>query len=126
MCYEQFKINFVKDDINSFVDTLFQKCLSSNFLRTKAKKGESLIENLKGEISGGKVEKVIHKLGDFLMETGQAGEDLRDQHHLFSNRYNRLKKRSANGVISNEQETLERNTLAKNIIELLNEAKILE
>ena len=126
MCYEQFKINFVKDDINSFVTTLHSKCQEANFLRSKERKGESLMETLKGEISSGKIEKVIHKLGDFLMDTGESGEDLRDQHHLFSNRYNRLKKRKLNNVITHEQENIETNKLTMDIIELLNEAKVLE
>ena len=126
MCYEQFKINFVQDNILSFVNTLHRKCKESDFLRVSKNDLEPQIKTLKTELAQGDIESVIKKLGQFLEESGEQGEELLDTQIVISTRFNRLKKKMRHNVITNEEENIEMNKLNSNLLDLLEAAKILE
>ena len=126
MCREHFNINFVKDDIAVFVNTLYKKCKDSSLLRTKKNKGESVIAKLKAELAKGNVALVLKKLEEFLQGLGEKGEDLLGVQLLFSSRFNRLQKRILNNVIRPEDENIEMNKLSLDLLALIEEAKTLE
>lgn len=123
-CYEQFKINFVQDDIPAFVDALYNKCVEDNFIRKKKNKGESVTDGLKKDLAKGDVKQVITKLGEFLESLGE--EDLLERQVMCSHRYNRLQKRIMNHVIKHEDEVIENNQLIESLLHLLDDAKKLE
>lgn len=125
-CFDQFKIEFVPKKIKEFVDEIYQRCEKANLLRQFDQEKESSIDRFLNWLAEDQIEKVLSGFKQFLEELGQAGQELKDDAILLRNKFNRLKKRSLQGIISADEASLQSNRIRRELLDLLNEAKLID
>lgn len=125
-CFDQFRIEFVPKKIKEFVDEVYQRCADGNLLRQFEEEQESTIDRLLNWLAEDQIERVLSGFKRFLEELGQAGQELKDDSILLMNKFNRLKKRSLQGIISQDEASLQSNRIRRELLDLLNEAKLIE
>ena len=125
-CFQQFKIEFVPDKINEFVDELYNQCEKIGLLRTQEAKQSSLIEQLKNMLAQDRIDEVLKGVKDFLEKLGESGKELLDDVILLINRNRRLNRKINLGVMDSRDIETESNKIRLSIIELLKEAKDFE
>lgn len=126
LCKEQFEINFVPNNINSFVDELFQRCQACGQLRDLSEGQSSLIPNLKKLISKDQLEESLQQFQEWLESLGEQGLDLLDDVLLISSRHRRLNRKITQGIISSEDGNVELNKIRSSLLGLLKDAQPLE
>lgn len=116
-CYEQFKINFIANNIGGFIQELFNRCRQEGLLRQEGAAPTSELDKVKKLVASGEMEEAI----DLLMEytDGTALED--DVAHL-AGRYRKFKKRAMKGVLYQEEKTVQEAQLIEAILEITSEA----
>ena len=119
--YEQYRINFVKEDPYTFLDTLFQKCEEAGLLRTQERISQNIHEFVYELIEQDKLEQSLDLLSDYLKEHQE--EDLLDDTVLLTSRYNRLQRKINEDIISSEQAEIELSKIRTAILELNKEVK---
>lgn len=124
--YEQhFKINFVDNGINDFVDEIYNRCDTEGILRSldEGAADLSFTDTMRSHITNGDVDVAIKEMIDFLEE---KDEDLLNEVSLISSSFRRLKRRMGKGTISEENAELKANQINNSLLELLDEIKDLE
>lgn len=125
-CFEQFKIEFVRKHIHEFIDELHQRANQRGLVRVFGEKAPSVIEKLRKWIAEDRLEEVLEEFQIFLTDAGQEGAELLDDLILLNNRFNRLQKRINQSIIDERDANVQSNKVRKDILNLLNEAEILE
>ena len=125
-CLEQFKIEFVPKKIEEFVNELYQRCEEGGILRTGQAESSSYVEQLMDWFTKDKMEEIFEGLTDFLEEMGEKGYELLDRTILLANKYNRLLKRSMQGIIREEEAQVQSNVIRNELLKILHLAKELE
>ncbi len=126
LCKEQFEINFVPNNIPSFIDELYKRCQALGRLRDLTEGQTSLIQNLKKLVSKDLIEESLSQFQEWLESIGEKGLDLLDDLLLISSRHRRLHRKISQGIISAEDGNVELNKIRTSLIGLLNEAQPLE
>ena len=126
LCHDQFKINFVPNNIESFVSEIYSLCEQRGKLRQIGVRQQSIIQSLREMISEDELDDIFEKFMDWLEEIGERGEGLLNVANTLSGRYKRLAKKIAQGVVSQDDANLETNKIRAALLELINEAKTLE
>lgn len=125
-CFDHFKIEFVPVKINDFVNTLYEKSQQHDILRKADDLVSSKIDAIITYLSKDKVSKVFEELAYFLKKLKEDGQDLLDDLVLVENKFNRLKRRKTQGIISEADATLASDKIKKALLDILREAKTLE
>lgn len=126
LCKEQFEINFVPNNIESFIDELYQRCEAQGQLRDLSEGQSSLIQRLKKMVSRDQLEDTFKDFQEWLDSIGEQGLDLLDDVLLLASRHRRLHRKVTRGVLSSEDATVELNKIRTSLLGLLNEAQPLE
>lgn len=124
-CFDQFKIEFVPKKIREFVDEMYDRCKEANLFREFEEESESPIEKLLTWLAEDQIEKSLEGFKNFLDDLGQPGHELRDDLILLTNKFNRLNKRSIQGIISDQEASLQSSRIRRELLDLLNEAKLI-
>ena len=125
-CLEQFKIEFVPERIEEFVEELYERFEAKGALRTGAEEEVSPVEEFMEWLAQDKIEEIFTALMDFLENLGERGYDLLDSTILLSNKYSRLMKRSMQGIIREEEASVQSNKIRNDLLNLLHQVKELE
>lgn len=125
LCQEQFKINFVDQDISEFVDKLTAACQANGTaLRTsKTNSKISPLENTSSWLSEGRLEEAAKSLAAFFKDKDQEQYKMAI---LLCSRCNRLEMKINAGIIDRENEKLEFNHITHALIDLLEDAKLIQ
>ena len=116
-CYEQFKINFIANHIDGFIQELFNRCRQEGLLRREGVTPASELDKVKKLVAKGDMEQAIDLLMDYT--DGTTLED--DVAHL-AGRYRKFKKRAMKGVLYQEEKTVQEAQLIEAILEIATEA----
>ncbi|HMQ63149.1 MAG TPA: SIR2 family protein [Flavilitoribacter sp.] len=125
-CFQQFRIEFVADRPDTFVDELAARCAAAGVVREKREKRGTLIDSLVKLLEKDRLEEVFTRFSAFLDKVGEAGENLADDLLLLSNRHKRLERKIRQGVLATADAGVETNQIRLSLLELLKEAKTLE
>lgn len=125
-CYQQFKIEFVPNQINEFVDELYEECEKIGLLRKQELKKGSLIEQFRNMLAQDKIDEVLDGIKCFLEGLGELGKELLDDAILLTNRHRRLNRKINQGVMDTKDIETQSNKIRLSLIELLTEAKDFE
>ena len=120
---DQFRIEFVDDKIEQFVDTLYQKCSDEGILRDLETPDISSAELVEKYIEEDQLEKAFAFLKDFLERKNE--EELSDDLTLLMSRHKRLNRKQIQGVIDEKEATIESNKLKVAVLEINKEVKLL-
>lgn len=126
LCFDQFKINFVPNNIESFIHEIYTLCQQRGKLRAIGVAQPSILQNLRDMISEDELGHVFEKFTAWLEEIGGRGKDLLDDATLLASRYKRLTKKINQGIVSGEEANLETNKIRVSLLELINESKAVE
>lgn len=123
---QQFSIKFLPENVEGFVDELYNRCETEGMLKEVSAGKPSLSKRILELITNDNIDEALDRLKEFLENLGEHGADLLDDIVLLTNRHKRLKKRTMQGVIDSRDADVETNKVRKSLLELLNEAKSLE
>ena len=122
-CYEQFKIDFIPEQIDTFIDELHSKCVESEFIRTEPKKKEDRYSQLMGWLKNDQIDKVLNGFQEILESEGGEEDERMDDLILITNRYKRLKRKINQGIVDAPTAQVESAKISRSILDLINEAK---
>lgn len=117
-CYDQFKINFIANNIDGFIQELFERCRQEGLLRQEGPAPTSELDKVKKLVAKGEMDEAIDLLMD--LTDGSTLED--DVAHL-AGRYRKYKKRAIKGVLYQEEKTVQEAQLIEAILEIASEAE---
>lgn len=126
LCYDHFKINFIPNNLSTFVEEIYDRCAQEGILRKAGAQKQSMVEQLKDWLVNDEIEKVFRSFIEFLQSLGDLGAELIEDVKLLMNRHRRLDKKLVQGIIGSEAAELETNKIRKTLLDLLNEAKSYE
>lgn len=126
LCYDHFRINFVPNNVEGFINEIYTRCKEAGILRKSREEQTSILEQLIEWLSKDEIEQVFHSFTDFLNGLGEHGKDLHEDLTLLMNRHRRLLRKINQGIVDNGEANRESNKLRKNLLELINEAKAFE
>ena len=116
-CLDQFRINFISNDIPQFVNALFQR-FKPEELRMPLQESGSDIRKAKSLIAKGQILPAIDLTEDITENT-----ELEDQVLHLAGRYRKFRKRVSKGILSQEDKMLQENQLIDALLSILKEAK---
>ncbi len=115
---EQFRINFIEDELAHFVEELFKNCEAGGVIRdTNEDSSHSLDERLKNLLEEEKIDQVMELMEQFFQSKGE--EELGDDVQLLSSRYKRLQRKIGREVINEEDANVESNKILAALLELI-------
>lgn len=126
LCKEQFEINFVPYNINSFIDELYQRCEQLGQLRNLSEGQDSYIQQLRKLIAKDQLEETFLRFQEWLESIGTQGQKLLDDIVLIASRHRRLKRKITQGIISPVDSDVELNKIRIHLLDLLDKAQPLE
>jgi hypothetical protein len=121
---DQFRIEFVDDQIEQFVDILHQKCNNNGMLRDLEASDVSTSELVEKYIEEDLLEKAFALLKDCFEKKNE--EDLGDDLTLLMSRHKRLNRKQTQGIIDEKEANIESNKIKVAVLELNKEVKLLE
>jgi hypothetical protein len=122
---EQFKINFVEENLSAFVDTLFKKCEAAGVIRELQEAGEvSLFQRIEKLVGDDKLDEVLDLMSKFF--SSKEENELADDVILLSSRHKRLQRKINQEVIDEAESNIESNKIKLAILEINKEIKELE
>jgi len=125
-CREQFKIEFVPTKIHEFIDELHQRCMNAGVIRKVNEQKVSPINQLLDGVAEDRIKEVLSEFRHYLEEMDEKGQDLLDDVILLTNKFHRLNKRNLQGIIDQQEASIQSNKIRKELLSLLNEGKELE
>ena len=125
-CFQQFKIEFIPSKINGFVDSLYEKCVSRDLIRTKGEQQESPIEQFTNWLSADKVDEALQGFKAFLEDLGEKGMELLEDLTLLISKHRRLQRKVNEDIIRVDDATIEDNKIRRSLLDLLKEARAFE
>lgn len=113
VCKTDFKMNFISDNIDSFISTLYDKCNESG-LKLRTPSGASNVNPVLNEfnmlLQNNRFDEALRKLNDF-----EITNKLNDNVTLLTGSWNAVKQRQKEGTIDDNQLTLEINKFRKQL-----------
>lgn len=120
-CFEQFKIEFVPDQIETFIDTLLTKCEEAGLVREPSTDQAFPLASARELISDDNITESIAVFQEYLESS--LDTELIDDLILIANKYKRLNKRISQGIITEEEAYVYSNRIRKELLDLINEAE---
>ncbi len=124
LCYDHFRINFIPNKIEMFIDEIYKRCDQAGILRKAGEQKPSIIDQMTDWVARDEIDRVFHAFVELLDKVGDKGDDLREDLTLLMNRHRRLQKKVNQGIVEPEQADRESNKIRKNLLELIKEAKM--
>ncbi len=122
---QQFRINFVEDNLNGFVDTLFEKCKEGGVIREEEDVSDIPIdERIEKLLVDERYEDAMGIMNGFFEEKGE--EDLASDILLLQSRYKRLQRKITQEVINAEDANVESQKINLALLEINKEVKELQ
>lgn len=115
---EEFKIEFINDQIPSFINELFERCNQQGLLRTESDNTKSISSTLLGLIEADELPMVLEKMKHYFE---LHDEDLVPEIIGLSSRYSRLHKRIRQNIIAGGDAEVETTKISNALIELVQE-----
>jgi len=116
-CLDQFQIQFVSANITGFIDQLLEH-FPAEALRQPSSGDDTVVNRARKLVAKGRLQEAIEEVEDVLEDT-----DLQDQMLQISGRHGKLKRRIRKGILREEEKLVQENTLADDLLALLQEAK---
>jgi hypothetical protein len=111
ICETDFKINFIDDNTDSFINTLYNKCVESELTLRKPAATDDLLENeFKTLLENNHFDEALKKLKD--LETKYNLEDMVTQ---LTGNWNSIKENQKDGVIDAQELMLDMNKFRKQL-----------
>ncbi len=123
LCYDHFRINFVPNNIEFFIDEIYQRCEEADMLRRPGEEKPSVVDKFKQWVASDDIERVFLEFLPHIDNLGEEGVELYDNATLLQNRFHRLQKRMGQGIIGEQDASVESNKIRKSLMDLLNEAR---
>ena len=117
-CFEQFKINFVANDITSFIEEAHKRCKERGILRMAGEKAETEAGRIRNYISMGDYDEAIDLLEELVEDT-----ELEDESNKLAGRYRKFKKRVMNNVLYEDQREVQEAKIVSLILDLVKMAE---
>ncbi|MEN7548403.1 SIR2 family protein [Rapidithrix thailandica] len=124
ICYDQFKIEFINNNIVEFVDTLYQKCQDKHLLKELGDADLSVSAKIENCIEQDEIDQALALLKEFFEQKEE--EELGDDSRLLSSRQSRLQRKVNQGVIDENDAGIEANKIKQAVLDLCKEVKLLE
>jgi hypothetical protein len=124
LCVDQFRIQFIEDNIENFVDQLFKRCKDEGLLREIDKSEKAVSQMVEEYIECDDIDKALLRLKVFLDKKGEA--DLGDEVTLLMGRHNRLKRKISLQIVDEKEAAVEENKIKVSLIEINREIKSLQ
>ncbi|MEL7531845.1 MAG: SIR2 family protein [Bacteroidota bacterium] len=118
ICEEQFKIEFINNGVDGFLDELYQRCETENLLRELSTAAQSPKEQILQHIEADQMNAAIDRMKG-LFEA--QDKDLFNEVIGISARHNRLKNRLNRNVIDEERGSVEMSRIRESLLELSEE-----
>lgn len=118
LCFEQFKINFVANDISSFIEEAHKRCKKRGILRRAGEKVETEAGKIRSYISMGDYDEAIDLLEELVEDT-----ELEDESNKLAGRYRKFKKRVMNNVLYEDQREVQEAKIVSLILDLVKMAE---
>jgi hypothetical protein len=122
-CSEQFRIHFVKEKIDGFIDALYQKFDEAQSLRVLEEQTASPLEKVIQDIKMAKTGEAFDGMQTFLAGHLRIPDDLHDDFVTLHSRYNRLNRRITSGVISFEDADIAMNQITESFLNMVGWAR---
>lgn len=116
-CKEQFKINFIEEDINGFIVELHKRCEQQNLTRQggTALKAVSIYELVQNYIKNDELEQALEKMNVYL-QTKPDETELMDDLTLLMSRFNRLKRKMTNNLVTPQDAEVPLNNIKQEML----------
>lgn len=122
---QQFRINFVEDNLTGFVNTLFEKCQEGGVVREEEEASDvPMDERIEKLLVGERYEDAMGLMNGFFEEKGE--EDLASDILLLQSRYKRLQRKITQEVINQEDANVESQKINLALLEINKEVKDLQ
>lgn len=122
---QQFRINFVDEDLDGFVNTLFTKCQEGGVIREEDESSDlPLAERVEKLLVEERFEDAMGMMNVFFEQKGE--EDLASDILLLQSRYKRLQRKITQEVINAEDANVESQKINKALLEINKEVKELQ
>jgi hypothetical protein len=123
-CFEQFRIEFVPNEIEGFLTELLQRCEAAGLRREDRREdAPSPYAALRSLISKDQLEQAFEQGIDLFERTGSDQEETVDELILLSSKYRRLQKRINRGIITSEEAQVAAAKIRRAFIEIIKEAE---
>ena len=116
-CLDQFRINFISNDISKFVEVLHQYFQPTELRNPQANTGNDILQ-VRALISNGELLAAIELTEDITENTS-----LEDDVLQLASRFRKYNKRLMKGILSYEDQQLQENQLMDTLLKILSEAK---
>lgn len=124
MVSDQFKIEFVEDQIEQFVQQLFTVCEKGGIIRDLEETMVSVSELVEKYLEDDQLDKAFTAMKDFL--ENKSEEELVDDVTLLMGRHKRLVRKQNQGIIDEKDSGIEYNKIKVALLDLNREIKSLE
>jgi len=121
LCINQFKIEFVDDKCNEFINNLFKRCENKGILRKFGESEKTVSELVEKYIEDDKLDEAFTCLKDFFDK--KRAENLSDDITGLMGRYNSLVHKKAKGEIDEKDAITEENKIRGSLIQMIKEVK---
>jgi hypothetical protein len=121
-CSEHFKIEFVPNRIEAFVEELFTKCEEAEILNEPSQNAIFSVENAKNLLKEDKLQMCLNLIEEHV--TNSNVKDIEDSVLLLTSKFKRLRKRIMQDIISKEEADLSYNKIRFEILSLLKELEV--
>lgn len=118
ICKDQFQIEFISENLDGFVEELYQRCEQEGALRKPGEKKETPAKQIRQLIAEDNMEKAIESAREYFEEND---EDLLIETIGITSRFNRLRKRIRQGIIHEQDADVEMAKVRHAILDLTNE-----
>ncbi|MBR9920936.1 MAG: hypothetical protein GYB31_08850 [Bacteroidetes bacterium] len=113
-CTEQFKINFISDNISRFVNTLHEQATQVGLMRKAEESFDSEVQKIRLAVSDGELEEAI----DLFQELADQSE-LEDDATLISGRYRKYQLRARRGAYTEDARMARESEIADDLLALI-------
>jgi len=124
LCVDQFKIEFVKDKCEEFIDNLYLQCEEKGLLRRIGESDKLTSQLVEKNIEEDHVDEAFTYLKSFFDKNGE--QKLADTLVLLKARHTRLQRKITQKIIDEKDSEIEDNLIKRDIIDLNKEVKLIE
>lgn len=121
-----FKVNFVEENVDSFVQELYDHCKQTNILKKLGEKQEhvSFTDKVRSYVQNDNIEKALEELDEYLSEKGE--DDLLNDLTIVSSSHRRVQRRLKKNTINHTDAEVKLNQIISSLLEIVDEVKALD
>ena len=115
---DQFQIEFISDNIDAFVQELYDRCEAEGLLRNPGEGKVKPSQRIRHLLQEDEIGKALEMMQEFFEE---EDEELADETSLLMRRFNRLNKRMRQGVLDERDSSVQLNNIVVAVQDLIKE-----